>query len=123
MSSLVLSAIIFITLALILYSSGIWGTRISKKLMLVFVVLLWLGWVCDATGTTLMTLVAGKLSLNIHSISGAAAILLMLGNAIWATIVYRSKNDELLKSYSRFSIVVWLIWLIPFVGGMVGAMM
>lgn len=123
MNSLVLSAIIFITLALILYSTGIWGEKIVKRLLLVHVILLWLGWVCDFTGTTLMTVVAGRLSFNLHSLSGALAILLMLSNAIWATVVYRSKNKAALNAYSKFSVVVWLIWLIPFIGGMAGAML
>jgi len=56
--------------------------------------------------------------INFHSVTGLLAILLMLFHALWATIVLK-KNDEKAKaSFHKFSIVVWTIWLIPFLSGM-----
>ena len=42
----------------------------------------------------------------------------MLFHAVWATLVYARGNAEKQQSFHRFSIVVWLIWLIPYVLGM-----
>jgi len=122
MNPILLFSIIFIVSAFVLYTIGIWSQRIARKMKLWHVVLLWLGLLCDATGTTLMSVLSGKLSLNLHSITGALAIVLMLGNSIWATYVYRTKDEKALNIFTRFSVVVWLIWLFPFIGGMLLAM-
>jgi uncharacterized repeat protein (TIGR03987 family) len=42
----------------------------------------------------------------------------MLFHAIWATIVVVKQNESLRNKFHRFSIVVWLIWLIPYFGGL-----
>lgn len=122
MNLLLIFSIVFIVSALVFYSIGIWGEKIARKLKLWHVVLLWLGFLCDSTGTALMSVLAGKWSFNVHGITGALAILLMLANAIWATYVYRSKDEKAQQFFTKFSVVVWLIWLIPFFGGMIGAM-
>jgi uncharacterized repeat protein (TIGR03987 family) len=122
MNSTLMAAIVFIVCALLFYSISIWSTKITKKLKLWHVVLSWLGFACDFTGTMLMSILAGKWEWNLHGITGAAAIVLMLGTAIWMTYTYVTKKETLLASYHKFSIVVWVIWLIPFVGGMAGGM-
>lgn len=122
MSPLLMASITFIVLALVFYTVGIWGERLGKQLKLWHVILLWCGFACDSTGTILMSVLAGRWSFNLHGITGALAILLMLSNAIWATYVYVTKNEKALLTYHKFSILVWLIWLIPFFGGMAGAM-
>jgi len=38
----------------------------------------------------------------------------MLIHALWALIVLLRKNEQALKSFHRFSVFVWLIWLIPY---------
>jgi len=47
---------------------------------------------------------------------------LMLGHAIWATIVIRKSMDSMLYKFHKISIFVWLIWLVPYFGGMFLAM-
>lgn len=48
-----------------------------------------------------------------HGVTGVIAITLMFFHAVWATYVI-CKNDEIAKAnFHKFSIVVWLIWLIP----------
>ena len=44
---------------------------------------------------------------------------LMLFHVVWATIVFLKKDKEKLQSFHKFSIVVWLIWLIPYVIGLI----
>ncbi len=50
--------------------------------------------------------------------TGQIAIWLMLIHALWASWVARRGSETLRISFHRYSIVVWLIWLIPYFGGM-----
>lgn len=119
MPPLVLVSTIFIVLAFIFYTIGIWSERKARELKRWHVVLMWLGFLCDATGTSVMVVLAGASFDLLHGGTGALALLLMLGNAIWATYVYRTKDERAQAVFTKFSVVVWLIWLIPFVGGLV----
>ena len=56
-----------------------------------------------------------KFILDFHSITGVIAIILMFVHAIWATIVLIKKDDVMIKNFHKFSLTVWVIWLIPFV--------
>lgn len=118
-------AIITITLALVFYTTGVFGERKSKNLTKKHVILFWLGLVCDTIGTLTMSSLSGSTSgvvsatsQSIHGITGLLAIALMIFHAIWATLVL-SKNDEKRKeTFNKFSITVWLIWLVPYIVGM-----
>jgi len=48
-----------------------------------------------------------------------SAILLMLFHAIWATIVIVKDDENMKLKFNKFSIVVWIIWLIPMVSGII----
>lgn len=111
-----------ITLALIFYSIGIWSDLLSRRLKPWHAVMFWFGFIFDTTGTTLMATLAGKLSLDLHGITGILAILLMLVNAIWATVVLVRKQEKAILSFHKFSIFVWLVWLVSLFTGMAGAM-
>lgn len=116
-------AIIAITLALVFYTAGVWGEKIQKVLKPWHVVIFWLGLVCDTTGTTIMGQIAGgAVSLNFHAVTGALAILLMLFHAVWATVVSVKKNEKMMRTFHKFSLVVWIIWLIPYISGMIVGM-
>ena len=52
-----------------------------------------------------------------HTFTGQIALWLMLAHAIWATWVSRSGSEEQRGDFHRYSLVVWLIWLIPYFGG------
>ena len=57
----------------------------------------------------------------IHGITGATAIVLMLFHAVWATVTLLRKNRSQEQTFHRFSTAVWLLWLIPYlIGLMVG---
>ena len=113
---------IIITLALVFYSIGVWSERIAgelKKWHLVFFVL---GLICDTWGTGLMIEMAGGMTTDIHGITGLIAILLMLIHAIWAAVVLIKKDEKAIMNFHKFSVIVWLIWLIPYFSPMVFAM-
>lgn len=120
MTSLVLISTTLITLALIFYSLGVWSERIVKYLKLWHVVAFWIGFTFDVSGTYAMHLLAkGPFDIfEPHTLTGQIALWLMLVHAIWATNVITKKNENLRIKFHKFSFIVWLIWLIPYFGGM-----
>jgi uncharacterized repeat protein (TIGR03987 family) len=55
-------------------------------------------------------------------LSGLLAIILMLIHAVWATAVLLKKDEMLINNFHRFSVAVWVIWLIPYFSPMFFAM-
>ena len=107
-------SMIVITLALVFYTVGVWGARIARRLRWWHVVLFWLGLVCDTWGTTMMLGLAGGLSFDVHGVTGLLAIILMLVNAVWATVVLLRRDERWIHSFHRSSVWVWVIWLVPY---------
>lgn len=62
---------------------------------------------------------AGGMSLTLHAVTGVVAILLMLIHTVWATIVVLRREARLLRTFHRFSLAVWLIWLVPYFSPMI----
>lgn len=113
-------AIITITLALVFYTIGVFSERRSGTLKGRHVITFWIGLVFDTTGTTIMSQMAkGQGLLSPHGITGALAIILMLFHALWATVVFRKSDERKLQNFHKLSIVVWCIWLVPYVLGMI----
>lgn len=120
-------AIVTITLALVFYTWGVFGERRAGRLTKGNLLLFWLGFAFDTTGTTIMSFMAegrdsGGSVMNWHAITGVIAIALMLVHAVWATYVLFRGSEKMRRGFHRFSIVVWAIWLIPYVLGMVMGM-
>jgi uncharacterized repeat protein (TIGR03987 family) len=115
-------AIVAMVSALACYSIGVWGEKIVGRLKKWHVGFFWLGLICDTAGTAVMGQIAGSFSLSLHAITGLAAIVLMIIHAVWATVVLVLKRETAVQNFHRFSLLVWLLWLIPFVSGMVLAM-
>jgi uncharacterized repeat protein (TIGR03987 family) len=124
-------AIVIITLALILYSVGVWGERIEGILRWWHAAFFALGLTADAAGTFLMTrladtrrdldMSAGGLN-TLMAVSGTIAIILMAVHLGWAIVVLiRERKPEKL-AFHRFSVGVWALWLIPYIAGAVAAM-
>jgi uncharacterized repeat protein (TIGR03987 family) len=61
-------------------------------------------------------------SMNFHAITGVLAIVLMLFHATWASVVIVKKNEKMKKTFHKFSLLVWVIWLVPYISGMVMGM-
>lgn len=121
MNPLVGLAATTITIAFIFYTIGVFSERHAGHLAKKHIVLFWMGFLFDTTGTTIMTTIAqsaGGPSSSLHATSGTLAILLMLFHAIWATWVFARGNRKAAANFQHFSIVVWLIWLIPYLSGM-----
>jgi uncharacterized repeat protein (TIGR03987 family) len=124
MSKILILSTILINLALIFYSIGVWAERFSKYLKKWHVVVFWIGFTFDVLGTSAMHFISDKPFdfTDMHTLTGQIALWLMLAHATWATVVVRKNKTELLKKFHRYSLFVWLIWLIPYFGGMIMGM-
>ncbi len=112
-------AITFIFSALILYTVGVWAEKIGGRLRWWHAIIFYGGVICDSIGTGAMGMIAGSIiQFNLHGLTGLLAILLMLFHATWATIVLIRKEEKMLLSFHKFSLFVWVIWLIPLLSGM-----
>lgn len=143
MSPLLIKAVVAITLALIFYTIGVWSEHRARVLKPFHLAFFWLGLVMDVIGTRMMSVISASnkamsqdvqnqavlladqqqsAMMNIHGITGVIAIVLMCIHAVWATVVLARNNEKAKQIFHRFSIAVWVIWLIPFVIGMVMGM-
>jgi uncharacterized repeat protein (TIGR03987 family) len=119
MPPLVRTAVSLMFLAFALYTVGVWSAFFSRRLHAWHALLFWLGFSADTAGTELMRQMAGGFRWGFHTATGGLALLLMLLHAVWATIVLVRGNESQLVTFHRTSLIVWLIWLIPFVTGLV----
>jgi uncharacterized repeat protein (TIGR03987 family) len=128
---ILLHAVIYISLAFILYTIGVWSEKIQGELQLWHVIIFWLGLVNDTIGTYSMEMLIRENSgnpsqsvianlyshLNFHSITGTVALALMLFHVVWATMVLIKKDIVMVKKFHQFSLFVWILWIIPFITG------
>jgi uncharacterized repeat protein (TIGR03987 family) len=120
---MLISAIVTITLALVFYTIGVWSEKTQGELKKWHLVIFYIGLVFDTTGTTIMSKIAtGGFKLNFHGITGLLAILLMLFHALWATVVLIKSNEKAKANFHKLSIIVWIIWLVPFISGAIFGM-
>jgi uncharacterized repeat protein (TIGR03987 family) len=122
MNSIVLISTILISLALVLYSIGVWSERLAGRLKAWHLIFFWTGLIFDTAGTGIMFDMAGTIGADIHTITGILAIVLMLIHAIWATVVLVRKNEAAIMKFHHFSVIVWVIWLIPYLSGFFASM-
>lgn len=117
MADQVILSMILITLALVFYTIGVWSERLAGRLKGWHLIFFWGGLIFDTVGTGMMMEMAGRLTADLHGVTGLVAILLMLIHAIWATIVLVRKDERAILNFHKFSLVVWLIWLVPYFSG------
>lgn len=112
------------TLAFVFYTTGVWAERIQRDLRWWHLVLFWVGLACDGTATSMMSALvrAGEDPGIVHSITGFSAFWLMAIHAAWATWTLLRGGKEARARFHRFSLVVWLVWLVPYFGGMIAGM-
>jgi uncharacterized repeat protein (TIGR03987 family) len=128
---MLLPAIILITAALVFYTIGVWSERIQRVLKPWHVVFFGLGLAADAGGTFLMTRIAdagdatsagtGSVLIAVMAVTGTIAIALMAIHFVWAIVVLVRNREHEKHTFHRFSVIVWAIWLIPYVTGAIGA--
>ncbi|MDJ0335478.1 HsmA family protein [Salinibacterium sp. G-O1] len=124
-------AIVLITAALIFYTIGVWAERIRKDLRPWHAVFFGFGLISDITATLMMTRIAAASTNSdtgfaaalgaVMAVTGTVAILLMAVHLVWAVVVLVRNRENERHNFHRFSIVVWAIWLIPYLAGAIGA--
>ncbi|MBT3180802.1 MAG: TIGR03987 family protein [Candidatus Marinimicrobia bacterium] len=117
--SLISLAVLYITIALIFYSIAVWSERFAGRLKYWHLAFFWLGLIADFIGTDYMRQIAGGIHLNLHGSTGLLAIFLMLIHTIWATVVLVRKDEKSILKFHEFSTIVWVIWLIPYLTGVI----
>lgn len=125
MNSILIIASISMVLALTFYTFGVWGEKLSGTIKKKYLISFLIGLILDTTGTILMREIAkdsGGSRLGIHQITGGIAVTLMLIHLIWATWVYLKGDEKAKKNFHKFSLVVWSIWLVSFILGMLVGM-
>ena len=118
-----IAAICVISSALVFYTIGVWAERVQRGLKAWHVGFFLAGLMADTVGTGLMEHIARLTGLHdeLHTITGVAAIILMFIHAMWAIWTYAKGSPKAKAHFNRFSIIVWLIWLIPyFIGVYIG---
>ena len=118
MPPLVRAALLLMLAAFTFYSIGVWSERFAGFLRPWHTVMFWIGFLCDTSGTEAMPVAMWKLSSNRPTICRIAALLLMFAHAAWATIVLARRDERSIRTFHRISVVVWAIWLVPFVTGL-----
>jgi uncharacterized repeat protein (TIGR03987 family) len=80
----------------------------------------WTGLLFDFSGTWVMhRLAEGPFDIQEpHTLTGQLALWLMFAHAVWATRVVRHGSEVARTGFHRYSLVVWVIWLVPYFGGM-----
>ena len=108
------------SLAFVFYTTGVWSERFQRDLHGWHVVLFWFGLACDGYATTLMHALtaAGEQAGAVHTVTGVAAFGLMAAHALWATWVLFRGSPQSRRGFHRYSVAVWVVWLIPYFGGM-----
>lgn len=100
--------------ALAFYSIGVWAERISGRLKWWHFIFFVLGLTCDTWGTGMMFKLVSGMSYDLHGITGLIAIILMFIHAAWALIVLLKKDEKAIQNFHKFSLAVWLVWLVPY---------
>jgi uncharacterized repeat protein (TIGR03987 family) len=110
-------AVVFILTALACYTIAVWSERFAGRLKGWHLAFFWAGLSTDVVGTGFMARIAGGLLVNLHGLTGIVALALMFVHTVWATLVLVRRDERAIVNFHRFSMFVWLVWLIPFITG------
>jgi len=112
-------AIVLIISALVFYTIAVWSEKLAKQLRWWHLALFFLGFLADSSGTAYMAKVSGGFHFKPHTVSGFLALAIMFVHTSWAAYVLIKQNKNLIRSFHKYSLTAWVIWLVPFITGMV----
>ena len=119
MKPIILVSVISITSALLLYTVAVWSNWRRKLLTGTTLVLFWLGLTADALATKMMGMSVEKTTWDFHTISGYAGLALMAVLAVTGTWAKFTGRQDILKSFHKVSVPVWVIWVISYATGVI----
>lgn len=70
----------------------------------------------------IIAITSGAATPVLHLVTGLAAIVLMAFHFLWAGYVLWLGSEKSKRNFHKFSLLVWLFWLIPYVAGLVMGM-
>ncbi|MDD4333092.1 MAG: hypothetical protein PHT51_03190 [Patescibacteria group bacterium] len=110
------AAITLVILAYALYTVSIFSEQKRKKIEPWMVVVFGIAISCDFSGTISMALLAGKIRLNLHSICGYSAMIIMAAHFVLSVIalIRRGEAERIFSKYSPFA---WAVWSLAFLTG------
>ena len=102
-------AVLAVSLALVCYSGAVSYDLIKKRVSGLSLTLLMMGISFDIMGTFLMSLISEGFTVDLHTIIGLAALVLMITLAIWSYREYRAGLfSRIRRLYAFFALIVWL---------------
>lgn len=119
MRPIILVSVISITAALIFYTVAVWRNWRSQLLTVGTIVLFWCGLATDVLATTMMRMSVEKTTYDLHTISGYSALALMLALTLVGTGALVIRKDDLLKSFHRIAMPVWVLWALSYATGVI----
>ena len=122
MPPLLLYAVIFFTIALVLYSISVWSERLQCHLKTWHLVIFGLGVIADAVATWLTIEFVGAIVFTPHAIFGFTSLFLMALHFIWAVAVYVGDRKAGMSQFHRFSLLVWSVWMLSYITGFVSGL-
>ncbi len=125
-------AVVSINLAFVFYTLGVWIQRRQRVLAWRHAALFGLGLMFDVTGTILMYGIAarqgapgaggGAVLTQIMAATGTVALALMAVHVVWAVVTLMRARPHELGRFHRWSVLVWAVWLVPYLTGLAGSM-
>ncbi|GAA4552794.1 HsmA family protein [Pseudonocardia xishanensis] len=116
---------LLVTVALVSYTTGVWAERRQGTQRARHVWSIGVGSVCDLVGTSIMTLLPdGEPSpvAEVLRASGYLAAALMALHVVAAGLVLRWGGPAARRNFPHFSVTVWSLWLVPYLAGVLGAL-
>ncbi len=123
---MIVVAVVLITAALVLYSVGVWAERLAGVLRRWHAGFFAAGFTCDTAGTVAMSRIGDHRSghpllIAVMESAGAVALILMGVHLAWAVVVLVRGSARARHTFHRFSLLVWCIWLVPYLAGAIGS--
>ncbi len=117
--TLVKTAIILFSLALVCYSAGVISELMIGVLKPWHVRLFWLGFLFEVIGAIIMFILGRGELYPIHMLVGGIALALIIIHNILASIVIKTGITTLAAIFPKVSLSIYIVWLIAFVTGVI----
>lgn len=121
MSSELIFALGAMILSLVFYTLGVIGERKSKSINKVNIILFWLGFICISIG---IYFISGIVQSSIESTDIATSMLqslvsmisvfIMLFHCVWGSWALIRNNESQQKIFHKYSLIIWIVWLVPY---------
>lgn len=103
----------------LLYTIVVWWVRSDGELCPWFVGIFTLAFALDIIGTSLMARLQLNLDINLHSLLGLTALVIMGLHALWAWLSLRAQSQRAVNLFHRWSPWAWGLWMVALISGVI----